>query len=160
MGSSTVLEEKPMKTAPILFEYRPLKARVGAWATAAVLFLTFGGLSFTFGATTAGGGAVTTADHLGMWGLGAVAAFVVLIFTRPRVRVTDRGIEVRNLGSPTFLPWEVVEGLSFPKGVPWATLELADDDEISLMAVQTTDKARALEATKRLRTLLEEHKQR
>ncbi|WP_029767873.1 PH domain-containing protein [Haloglycomyces albus] len=145
------------KSKPV-FEYRPRRSRLGSWITAAVFFLTFAALSFSLSATTEGGGVMTPADHFAMWGLGVLGALAFLVFSRPRIRVFDHGIEVRNLGSAQVFPWEVVTGLSFPKGVPWATLELADDDEVSLMALQPTDKERALEATRTLRARIDAHR--
>lgn len=137
-------------------DYRPLKSRIGAWVGAIVFAGSSFALSFSLGARTEGGGAFHPADQAAMIGLGIVGAGIILSFLRLRVRADENGIEVRNVVSTHRLPWEVVVDVNLPDRVQWATLELADDDEISIMAVQVTDKGRAVAAIKHLRALLEQ----
>ena len=40
------------------------------------------------------------------------------------------GVRVRNVISSYELPWEVVRGVWFDRGAPWASLELHDDDVV------------------------------
>ncbi|RRS01841.1 PH domain-containing protein [Glycomyces terrestris] len=151
----TAVQEHSMTTTGPL-DYRPRNSRIGAWIGAAVAFFGFTGLSFTLGSATVEGGAVTIADQAAMIGLGVIGAGIALSFLRLRVRADDKGIEVRNVTSTRFFPWQVVTAVNFTDKMTWATVELADDDEMSIMAVQVSDKERALAAIKHLRALLEQ----
>jgi hypothetical protein len=137
-------------------DYRPRKSRIGAWIGAAVALGGFSALSFTLGSQTAGGGAVTVADQAGMIGLGVIGAGIALSFLRLRVRADEKGLEVTNVTSKRFFPWGVVTAINFTDKMTWATVELADDDEMSMMAIQVSDRQRALGAVKHLRALLEQ----
>lgn len=137
-------------------EYKPRKSRIGAWIGGVMFAGAFIALSFSLGTRTEGGGTVQPADHVAMIGLGLVGGAVILWFLRLRVRADENGIEVRNFAATHRLPWGVVTGISVPERVQWATLELADDEEIAIMAIQMTDKGRAVAAVKHLRALLEQ----
>ena len=137
-------------------DYKPRKSRIGAWIGAIMFAGSFIALSFSLGARTEGGGAFHPADQAAMIGLGLLGAGIILSFLRLRVHADERGIEVRNVLTTTRLPWEVVVDVSLPAKVQWATLELADDDEVSIMAIQITDKERAAAAIRHLRALLEQ----
>lgn len=137
-------------------DYRPRKSRIGAWIGAAICLGGFTALSFTLGSQTVEGGAVTWADQAGMIGLGVIGAVIILSFLRLRVRADERGIEITNVAQKRYFPWELVTAVNFTEKMTWATVELADDDEMSIMAVQVTDKERAVAAIKHLRALLEQ----
>jgi hypothetical protein len=84
-------------------------------------------------------------------------ALGVLLFTRPRVWADRQGIRVRNVLGSYELPWEVVRAVRFNASSPWATLDLADDDTVAVMAIQRSDKDSALTAIRGLRALLAAH---
>jgi hypothetical protein len=155
-GSSVtdVQEQTMTETGPI--DYRPRKSRIGAWIGAAVAFGGFTALSFTLGARTAEGGTVTWADQAAMIGLGVIGAAIALSFLRLRVRADAKGIEVTNVTTRRHFPWQVVTAVNFTDKMTWATVELADDDEMSIMAIQVSDRERAVAAIKHLRALLEQ----
>ncbi|QSB07030.1 PH domain-containing protein [Natronoglycomyces albus] len=134
---------------------RPRKSRIACWVSAVLFAGTFFVLSFFMGTTTAAGGVFHPADQVAMILLGLFGAALFLLFTRPVVRADSHGIWVRNIGSFKYVPWQVVERVSFPRGMSWATLELADDDEMSMMAIQKTDRELAIQAVRDLRALLE-----
>jgi len=110
------------------------------------------------GTTDSGKGVFQTSDQIAMIGLGVLGALGILAFTRPRVRADERGIRVRNVVGGYDLPWEVVRSVQFRKGAPWASLELHDDDEVALMAVQAADKGQAVATVRALRALLAAHR--
>ena len=147
--------EKPVTEVGPL-DYKPRKSRIGAWIGAILFAGAAIGLSFTLGATTPEGGAITWADQAGMVGIGLVGGGIILSFLRLRVRADENGVEIRNVFSTHRLPWEVVVDISLPDRMQWALATLADDDEVSIMAIQITDKARAAAATKHLRELLKQ----
>lgn len=86
------------------------------------------------------GAAVTTVDQWSFVGVGLVISALALTMLRPRVRVNSEGVEVRNFLGTRFYPWDLVYGLSFPKGQRWARLELPDFEFVPLWAFQAKDK--------------------
>ncbi|GAA2131825.1 PH domain-containing protein [Glycomyces algeriensis] len=151
----TAVQEQTMSDLGQL-DYRPRKSRIGAWIGAGIAFVGFTALSFTLGNETFEGGAITWLDQAGMIGLGVIGAAIALSFLRLRVRADEKGVEVTNVASKRFFPWQVVTAINFTDKMTWATVELADDDEMSIMAVQVSDKERAVAAIKHLRALLEQ----
>lgn len=95
-----------------------------------------------------------TSDQVGIALVGFVIAGVVLMFARPRVRAGAAGIEVRNVLGPKLIPWQEVVGISFPAGAQWARLDLDDYEYEPMMAIQTVDKQRAVDAMDALRGLV------
>jgi hypothetical protein len=95
-----------------------------------------------------------TADQVAMAGLGFVLAGLVLLFARPRLRVGASGLSVRNLLGDRLVPWSDIVGVSFPVGARWARIDLPDDEYIPLMAIQSVDKDRAVDAMDTVRKLL------
>jgi hypothetical protein len=95
-----------------------------------------------------------SADQAAMAGLGFVLAGLVLLFARPRLRVGASGLSVRNLLGDRLVPWSDIVGVSFPAGARWARIDLPDDEYIPLMAIQSVDKDRAVDAMDTVRTLL------
>jgi len=98
-----------------------------------------------------------TSDQVAMIGMGVLLAAGVLLFTRPRVDADAERIVVRNIAQTHTLRWEVVEGITFADGAPWPTLQLHDDETISVLAIQAVDKQRAVDAVEGLRSLLRAH---
>jgi hypothetical protein len=95
-----------------------------------------------------------TADQVAIALLGLVIAGAVLLFARPRLRVGQAGLSVRNLLGDKLVPWADVVGVSFPAGRRWARIDLPDDEYIPLMAIQAVDKERAVDAMDAVRSLL------
>jgi hypothetical protein len=139
---------------------RPRKATVIArvMAGAVVVIFTIIGVAL-HGKTDGGTGVFGTGDQVAMIGLGILGAAGILLFTRPRVEADARGIRVRNVIGGYELPWDVVRSIQFGRGAPWATLELQDDDLVSVMAVQAADKQYAVATVRALRILLASHQQ-
>lgn len=133
---------------------RPRKARVACWIAAVVVALAFIALAFTLTGATDGGGQFEPADQGAMAGLGLLAAGAILLFTRPMVRADEKGVRVRNVIGSYDLPWQVVRAVRFERGASWASLELQDDDEVSVMAIQAVDKEDAVTAVRSLRAML------
>ena len=94
-----------------------------------------------------------TSDALAMAGLGLLFAGGLMLTARPRLRADAAGLRVRNIVGERFVPWPVVERIAFPEGAVWAQLELADDEVMSVMAIQSMDKERAVVALHGVRAL-------
>ncbi|WP_207915538.1 PH domain-containing protein [Micromonospora sp. 15K316] len=143
---------------PELISLRPRRIRVVCWASAAVLVVVFALVATSLhGPTGDGYGTFQRGDQLAMVGLGIFGALVLLVFTRPRVEADTRGVRVRNLVGSYELPWEVVRGVRFDRGAPWASLELHDDDLLPMIALQAADKELAVEGVRALRRLHQAH---
>ncbi|MCV7298911.1 PH domain-containing protein [Mycobacterium barrassiae] len=99
-----------------------------------------------------------TADQVAIAMLGVVIAGVVLLFTRPRLRVGADGIAVRNLLTYRLIPWSDVVDVSFHPGARWARIDLPDDEYVPALAIQAVDKDRAVEAMDTVRTLIGRYK--
>ncbi|WP_412751686.1 PH domain-containing protein [Krasilnikovia sp. M28-CT-15] len=136
--------------------YRPRRVRWVAGAAAAAVVILFTVLSFSLhGATGDGFGHFERGDQTAMIGLGVLIGLGILAFTRPRVSADAAGVRVRNVVGGYELPWSVVRAVRFDRNSPWATLELHDDETISVHALQAADREYAVEGVRTLRTLLQ-----
>jgi PH (Pleckstrin Homology) domain-containing protein len=99
-----------------------------------------------------------TADQVAMGLLGIIIGGAVLLFARPRLRVGPEGLFVRNLLAYKLIPWSEVVDVSFPQGARWARVDLPDDEYTPLMAIQSVDKERAVDAMNAVRELLERYR--
>jgi hypothetical protein len=88
-----------------------------------------------------------------MIGLGVLIALGILAFCRPRVVADAEHIRIRNVIGGYDLPWGVVRRVRFDRHSPWATLELYDDETVSVHALQAADKEYAVEGVRALRAL-------
>ena len=131
---------------------RPRRVRVAAWVCAVGTVVAFVVVALLL-RTSNTGVYFRTADQVAMVLLGVLIAAGVLLLARPRVRADARGVEVRNVGVPRYLPWELVRAVSFPDGASWARLDLPDDEYLAVMAVQAVDGQRAVAAMRQLRAL-------
>lgn len=95
-----------------------------------------------------------TADQVAFGVLGVVLGGAVLLLTRPRLRVGAAGLSVRNVLGDKLIPWSDVVDVAFPPGARWARVELHDDEYIPVLAVQSVDKDRAVEAMDTVRALM------
>ncbi|TDB72807.1 PH domain-containing protein [Micromonospora sp. KC723] len=137
---------------------KPRRIRVVCWVSAVALLVVFSLVATSLsGATGNGYGTFQRGDQLAMVGLGVFGALVILLFTRPRVEADARGVRVRNVVGSYELPWEVVRGVRFDRGAPWASLELHDDDLLPMVALQAADKEIAVEGVRALRRLHQAH---
>lgn len=135
---------------------RPRKLRFMAWALAALVVVAMVVVGLLLKRSSTGAVTFRTADQLAMIGLGLIIAGGILVLTRPYVRADAAGLVVRNLGGAHHIPWPVVRAVRFGDAAPWATLELQDDDALTLLAIQAVDGDAAAEATEGLRRLLHE----
>jgi Bacterial PH domain len=99
-----------------------------------------------------------TADQVAIGLLGIIIGCLVLLFARPRLQVGPDGLAVRNLLAYRLIPWSDVVDVSFPRGARWARVDLPDDEYIPLMAIQSVDKERAVDAMDRVRALLVQYR--
>jgi Bacterial PH domain len=136
---------------------RPVRLRRVAFGTAAVVVVLFVGIAALLGRTSSEGVEFGRGDQVAMVLLGVLVAVGVLVLARPTVVADLDGVRVQNIFTTKDVPWEVVRAVSFPDGTPWAMLDLADDDQIALLAVQAADGQRAVSTVRALRTLHARH---
>lgn len=138
-------------------EIRPYRTPIFAYGAALVIFAAHVavGALLKVGST---GVVFRTADQVAIALLGAVIAGVVLMFSRPRLRVGPSGVAVRNLVGYKLIPWPDVVGVSFPTGARWARVDLPDDEYIPVMAIQAIDKGRAVDAMDKVRQLIGQYR--
>lgn len=132
---------------------RPHRLVLVCRGAAAALVLVFGVVAVSLRSASAGQ-VFGLGDQVAMFVLGLLLAGCVLLLTRARVEADETGIRVRNVVGETVLPWQVVRAVRLDDGNAWASLDLQDDDSVSLLAVQTNDGERAVEAVLALRRLL------
>ncbi|GIJ22761.1 membrane protein [Micromonospora lutea] len=150
--------EHERATGTELICLRPRRIRLVCWVSAILLVVVFSLIATTLtGPTGSGYGTFQRGDQVAMIGLGIMFALGALLFTRPRVEADVRGVRVRNIIGSYELPWEVVRGVRFDRGAPWAALELYDDDLLPVVALQAADKQLAVDGVRALRRLHQAH---
>lgn len=136
---------------------RPRLTPIFAYGAAVLILVAHiaGGLVLKIGSS---GVIFQTADQVALAVLGVILAGVVLLLTRPRLRVGEAGLSVRNMLGDKLIPWSDVVDVSFPVGSRWARLDLPDDEYIPVMAIQAVDKERAVAAMESVRRQLARHR--
>lgn len=137
---------------------RPVRLRVVCGVAALVVVLVFTLIAVLL-KRTSNGAAFGTADQIAMVGLGLAIAAGLLVLARPTLVADRTGLRVRNVIGQHEVPWHLVRAVSFQDSSPWAVLELADDERLSLMAVQAVDGERTVAVVRTLRALLERSRQ-
>lgn len=137
---------------------KPRRIRLVCWVSAAALLVLFSAMAVSLSGPTGNGyGNFQRGDGIALAGLGVFLSLGALAFTRPRVEADGRGVRVRNLIGSYDVPWEVVRGVRFDRGAPWASLELHDDDLLPVLALQAVDKDHAVHGVRALRRLHRAH---
>jgi hypothetical protein len=137
---------------------RPRVWRIVVWLAAAGMLAGATWVAVTTPPTGAGGAVpVQPIDRVATVGLGVILAGAVLVLARLRVTADDHGIRVRNLVGGYEFAWSSVRQVRFDRNSWWATLELLDGDEVSLLAVQVLDGQHAVAAVRTLRRLHAAH---
>jgi hypothetical protein len=131
---------------------RPRRVFLVAWVCAVAIVAIFVVIAVLL-RTSDTGVYFRLADQVAMVLLGLLFAGGILLLARPRVRADARGIEVRNVAAPRWVPWDLVRAVSFPDGASWARLDLPDFEYLPVLAVQAVDGQRAAEAMRQLRAL-------
>jgi hypothetical protein len=132
---------------------RPVRLRRLCAALAALVVVVFGGIALVLRSGHTGA-AFGVADQVAIFGLGLAVAAGLLVLARPTLEADERELRIRNVLGRHVIPWSAVRTVLFRDNRPWATLELHDDDQVPLMAVQAADGERTIEVVRALRQLL------
>jgi hypothetical protein len=128
------------------------------WIAAPVIVVLFTLIAFSLsGSFNETGAAFETPDQVAMILLGVLVAAGSLLLARPSLEADGDGVRVRNLFGTIDLPWALVRAVRFNRGAPWVTLDLQDDDVVSVLAIQAADKEHAVRAVRALRDLHARH---
>ena len=134
-------------------QLRPHLTPYFAYAAAALIVLAHIGFGLVLKIGTTGV-IFRTSDQVAIGLLGVVLGGLVLLLSRPRLRVGEAGLSVRNLVGDKLVPWSDVVDVSFPRGARWARIDLPADEYIPIMAIQAIDKDRAVAAMDTVRSLM------
>ena len=99
-----------------------------------------------------------TADQFAIAGLAIVIAAAVLLLTRPRLKIGPAGLLVRNVLEDKLISWPDVVDVTFPQGKRWARINLEHDEYVPVLAIQSADRERAVDAMDTLRALTERYR--
>jgi hypothetical protein len=110
-------------------------------------------VALTLKSSSTGVVAFRTDDQIAVFGLGLVLGAAIMALGRSRVDADAEGVRVRNIFVRHELPWTAVRAVAFGRTSSWASLQLENDDEIAVLAVQASDKERAVQAVDGLRAL-------
>jgi hypothetical protein len=123
-------------------------------ATAALVIVVMVVVGLLLTSSSTGSVSFHTSDQVAMIVLGVLLGAGILALGRPRVDADASGVRVRNILGSHRLPWDLVRSVRFDRSSAWATLLLANGDELAVLAVQASDKERAVAAVEGLRALL------
>lgn len=142
-------------TPPVLLQVRP--HRIVSYATVATVVVV--GAMVTVGIllrSSDDGVSFRTADQVGLIGIGLLmGALIMVAAARPRLRVDEAGLQVRNMVGHRDIPWQLVHRIAFPEGAQWPVLMLADDETYPVVAIQAMDRQRAVGAMRSVRALFD-----
>lgn len=93
-------------------------------------------------------------DRLMTAGIGVAVAGLMSRYATIRAVPYPDGLFVRNIGPATVVPWESIEAVRFAEGMPWPRIDLADGDEMAVMAIQRADGAGSRAEAQRLADLV------
>lgn len=134
--------------------FRPRRGRVMPLVMGGVALVVCVGVAVGMGVS----GGWTPGDQVTLVAFGAALAGFLLRYAGIRAVPDADGLTVRNLIVTRRVGWDEVVEVSFAEGAPWVSLELADDDELAVMAVQRADGAMAREEALRLARLVARHR--
>ena len=134
-------------------EFRPRLVPRIAWGIAAVIALA--GIVVGVFNKSSSGAFLRAADQVAYAGLAIVlAAAIVAVATRPRLRIGAPGLAVRNVLDERLIPWAEVVDVSFPQGKRWARVDLQAYEYVPVLAIQVADRDRAVDAMDTVRDLM------
>ena len=121
---------------------------------AGVVVLAMAFVALTLPSSSTGVVRFHASDQVAIAGIGLVLGAAILFLGRSRVDADTSGVHIKNLVGGRTYPWSTVRAVAFERKSPWATLQLTNDDEVALFALQALDGERAALATEGLRALL------
>jgi hypothetical protein len=140
--------------APAPVSAVPRRMRLICAVTAGVVVVAMVVVGVLLTSSSTGVVSFHTSDQVAMIVLGLVLGAGILALGRPRIDADAAGVRVRNILGSHQLGWDLIRSVCFDRSSAWATLLLANGDELAVLAVQAADKERAVAAVEGLRELL------
>lgn len=128
--------------------FRPRLVRAVGYAIGGIVMLAAIVMAVTVGRTIA--------EVVGYLAFGAGVLWFCHREASVRITAGPEALIIRNLFITRSVEWPEAFGVVFTAGDPWAKLDLADGDTVSLMALQRTDGKRGMAAARRLAGLITE----
>lgn len=135
--------------------FRPRRARVVSILSAVAVVVFFTVLAITMDRGGATGW--TDWDSRFMIMFGVIVALCVLRFGLVRAVPAEDGLHVHNLVRSRTVPWEEIVSVQFGRGASWLMLDLADTEQLAVMAIQGADGSFAQREAQRLANLVQRH---
>ncbi|MGH3328447.1 MAG: PH domain-containing protein [Streptomycetales bacterium] len=143
------------ESLPVLpVTWRPRLARMVAYGVAVAVLATMVIIAILLPRT--GSTAFGVADRVAFVGVGGLVAGFLHILARPRLVADEYGLTVVNLFRSRRLSWPEVVNVNMRTGDPWVLLDLDDGGTLAVMAIQSSDGARARRWVAQLRALVDE----
>lgn len=139
---------EPAKAATVVL--RPHLIRIIGFTLAPILAIAFGSAGI-FMRVTYTGAHFRISDQVAMVIVGLLLAAGALVLTRPRLIITEDGVDVRGFIARKQLAWTEILGISFPDKAYFAKLDLPHDEHYPAIAIQSWDGPRAVKAIRILR---------
>jgi hypothetical protein len=138
-------------------EFRPRRMRLAAYAAAGLIAVV--GIVVAALDKNSSGAYMRVVDQIAWGGIAVlIAAAILILLTRPRVRVGPSGVQVRNVLEARLIPWSDVVDIWFPPGRRWARVDLEAHEYVPLVAVQSVDRDAAVSAMDTMRDLMSRYR--
>lgn len=132
--------------------WRPLGTRIAGIASGVLLLFFCAALWVLLSPEIRDSFSLYQRVSLVLMGLGIGVAIHALV--RASATASESGLRVVNGYKTRDFEWAQVVAIHMPQGAPWATLDLADGETCSVMAIQASDGPRAQSAVRHLRRLI------
>ncbi|MGH3344770.1 MAG: PH domain-containing protein [Carbonactinosporaceae bacterium] len=143
------------ESLPVLpVTWRPRLARMVAYGVAVAVLSTMVIIAVLLPRT--GSTAFGVTDRVAFAGVGVLVAGFLHVLARPRLVADEYGLTVVNLFRSRRLTWPEVVNVNLRSGDPWVLLDLDDGGTLAVMAIQSSDGARARRWVAELRALVDE----
>lgn len=146
-----------VSTRPVTLPHtwRPFGARIMGTVLGAMLLVLTIAVWILFGEDVRSRFTFLQRATLVLFGLMAFSVWYALM--RSRVTASADGVTIVNGYRTRHYAWSQVVAVNLRRGAPWAGLDLADGTSISAVGIQGSDGARARNAVRDLRRLVDEN---
>ena len=151
-GSDPVTRMVAPEVVELPHTWRPLGARIAVIFFGAMLVLMCAFAWFGFDPEIRAKFTFFQRATIVFIGLLYVAAGYAI--ARSRVVASEAGVRVVNGYKQRDYEWAEIISIHLPAGAPWATIDLADGNTASMLAIQGSDGDRARAAVRALRALI------
>lgn len=139
--------------------FRPRRGRGVALGAAVASVLVFGTVAFTLSPAAAGTGTAGLVNRVLVVGIGLGIAWLLRRYAGLVAIPDPEGLLVRNLLQTQRVAWPDVVRVQLSGGMPWVVLDLADAEQLPVMAIQKADGRHAQQEAARMAALVEFHSQ-